>query len=166
MKKRLSFLIIFVFVCTVILSFSGCRAVGSDTKEKVFTKSGMVITLTSDFEEQEIVTQTALYVSQKAIVTVLKEDGSAIPDYGIKDYAELVCRLNKLDDDKVVLKDGYAEFTYEKEVNGKDFYYYARCIKNGTDFWLIQFACETKNAEAYAETFDHWASSVRFVGKK
>ena len=80
----------------------------------------------------------------------------------VRDYAELVCDVNKLDGDKIVAEDGYAEFTYEKEVNGKDYFYYARCFKNGTDFWLFQFACETKNTEEYREIFEKWAYSVTF----
>ncbi|MBO5907037.1 MAG: hypothetical protein J6Q85_02660 [Clostridia bacterium] len=80
----------------------------------------------------------------------------------VEDYAELVCTVNNLDPEGVTAKDGFAEFTYEKELNGKNYYYYARCFKNGTDFWLFQFACETKNTEKLTPSFEKWASTVTF----
>ena len=160
MKKHLSIIAFILVLSTLLLALVGCSLL--EPKDKSFSKAGMTITLDSDFVEQDIVTQTAYYVSQKAIVTALKEDGSTIANYTVEDYAELVCEVNKLDDDTVAVKNGYAEFTYEKELNGKDYYYYARCFKNGTDFWLFQFACETKNTEEYKPIFEKWASSVTF----
>lgn len=160
MRKILSSLAFIVLLCTLLVTFVGCFA----PEDKVFSKAGMSITLTDDFTEQELVTQTAYYVSQKVVVTVLKEDGTTIPDYTVEDYAELVCVVNGLTEAEVIAKDGYAEFTYEKELSGKDYYYYARCFKNGTDFWMFQFACETKNAEDYTTSFDKWASSITFEG--
>ena len=160
MRKQLSAIALILLVCTLFLTLAGCALV--EPKDKSFSKAGMTITLNTDFVEKDIVTQTAYYVSQKAIVTALKEDGSTIANYTVRDYAKLVCDVNKLDGDKIVAEDGYAEFTYEKEVNGKDYFYYARCFKNGTDFWLFQFACETKNTEEYRAIFEKWASSVTF----
>lgn len=157
MKRTLVCLLLMIAICTLTV---GCSLFSAD--EKTFSKAGMTITLTDEFTEQELVTQTAYYVSRKAIVTVLKEDGSTISDYSVAKYAELVCTANKLDPNSVTAKEGYAEFTYEKELNGKDYYYYARCFKNGTDFWLIQFGCETKNAEKFTSSFEKWASSVTF----
>ena len=160
MRKHLSAIALILVICTLFSALVGCSLL--EPKDKNFSKAGMTITLTTDFSEQDIVTQTAYYVSQKAIVTALKEDGSTIADYTVEDYAELVCEVNKLDTDTVAAKNGYAEFTYEKELSGKDYFYYARCFKNGTDFWLFQFACETKNTEEYRPIFEKWASSVTF----
>ncbi len=160
MKKQLSSLALIVAICTLFSTLVGCSLFAP--KDKSFTKAGMTITLTNAFTEQEIVTQTAYYVSQEAIVTALKEDGSTIAGYTVAEYADLVCRVNNLNNVNVTAKDGYAEFTYEKELSGKEYYYYARCFKNGTDFWLIQFACETKNTEKYTASFEKWASSVMF----
>ena len=158
MRKCLSALALIIAICT-LFSAVGCS---QKPKDKDFSKAGMTITLTDAFTEQDIVTQTAYYVSQEAIVTALKEDGSMIGDYTVKDYAELVCSVNKLSSSKVTTKEGYAEFTYEKELSGKEYYYYARCFKNGSDFWLIQFACETKNTEKFTPTFEKWAATVTF----
>ena len=160
MKKRLSIVAVLIAICTLFSVFVGCFQAPQD---KEFSKAGMTITLTNEFTEQEIVTQTAYYVSAKAIVTVLKEEGSVVGNYSVGEYARLVCSFNNLDSSSVVVKETYAEFTYEKELSGKEYYYYARCLKNGSDYWLIQFACETKNAEAYQANFETWANSVTFA---
>ena len=156
MKRNLFNLMLVCLMAILSIAFTGCA------REKEFSKAGMTITLTTDFVENDIVTQTAYYVSQKAIVTALKEDGSALGNYTVEQYAKLVCNANNLSDSSVTVKDDYAEFTYEKELNGKEYFYYARCLKNGTDYWLFQFACETKNSEKYVPTFEKWASTIKF----
>jgi len=156
MKRNLFNLMLVCLMAILFIAFTGCA------REKEFSKAGMTITLTTDFVENDIVTQTAYYVSQKAIVTALKEDGSALGNYTVEQYAKLVCKANNLSDSSVTVKDDYAEFTYEKELNGKEYFYYARCLKNGTDYWLFQFACETKNSEKYVPTFEKWASTIKF----
>ncbi|MBQ8529518.1 MAG: hypothetical protein IJ459_07255 [Clostridia bacterium] len=160
MKK--TFIRISTFALTLVLLLCFVSCVPLAPKDKSFSKAGLTITLTEEFSEQELVTQTAYYVSQKAIVTTLKEDGSSISDYTVKQYAELVISVNNLANTTATEKDGYAEFTYEKNLNGKDYYYYARCFKNGTDFWLVQFSCETKNTETLTPSFEKWASSITF----
>lgn len=160
MKKKITSLLLVVATAAILFSFVGCSLLGP--KDKTFSKEGMTITLTNEFTEQEIITQTAYYVSNEAIVTALKEDGTTLGNRTAADYAKLVCTVNKLTSSEVVAKDGYAEFTYEKEVSGKSYYYYARCFKNGTDFWLIQFACDKKDKNHYTPIFDKWASSVTF----
>jgi hypothetical protein len=160
MRRRLSIFALILLMCTLFSTLVGCGLL--TPQDKSFSKAGMTITLTSHFSEQDMVTQTAYYVSPKAIVTALKEDGSTVGNYTVKRYAELVCEVNKLTGSTVTAKDGYAEFDYEKEVNGKEYYYYARCFKDGTDYWLFQFACETKNTEECKPLFDKWASSVTF----
>lgn len=160
MKKTAIRISAFALLFTMLLCFVGCDLL--TPQDKTFSKAGMSITLTEEFNEQDIVTQTAYYVSQTAIVTALKEDGTSIKNYTVKQYAELVISVNNLADATATAKDGYAEFTYEKELNGKEYYYYARCFKNGTDFWLIQFACETKNTETLTPSFEKWASSITF----
>ena len=157
--KKLSVLALIVLTCTLVSVLVGCSLL--DPEAKSFSAAGMTITLTDEFTEEELITQTAYYVSQKAVVMALKEDGSTISEYSVADYAELVCTVNEMDVE-VIEKDGYAEFTYEEEVSGKTYHYYARCFKNGTDFWLFQFACETKNTEKFADLFETWASSVTF----
>ena len=164
MKKIVKYSTICFVMFALVLSMVSCSL--SDAlnkpKDKDFSKAGMTITLTDEFTENDLVTHTAYYVSQKAIVVLLKENDRILDSYSIKEYTELVCQTYNVDSSGIKNKDGYVELTYEKEQNGKDFYYYSRFYKNGKDFWSVQFGCETKNIEELQPFFEKWADTVRF----
>ena len=164
MKNFLKCLSAVLVLTTLILSLVGCSLFDSlsKPKDKDFSKAGMTITLTDEFTEQELVTHTAYYVSQKSIVVILKENDPLLNNYTLKKYAELVCTANNLDESTIRSKNNYVELTYEKDLNGKEYYYYYRCYKNGNDFWSVQFGCETKNTEELQPFFEKWADTFRF----
>ncbi len=164
MKKVFKSIIItaVISMAAACLVFAGCFG----SKPKTFTKEGMSITLTSKFNEQNIVTQTVYYVSLDSVVTGLKEEFSLMPgfgDYTLTEYTQLVITNNSLDSE-INTKEGksYLWFTYEKEVSGKDYFYLATTFKASDAFWLIQFGCETFNREKLTDTFFEWADSVTF----
>lgn len=159
MKNTIRYISLILVVCSLFATFVGCSL--GLPEDKDFSKAGLTITLTDDFSEQDLITQTAYYVSNKAIVTTLREDSRTIKVYNVKNYANLVCESNKLNS-TVTTKDDYAEFTYEKGVNGKEFFFYARCYKDGVNFWLVQFACETKNKDDFMPKFNKWGDSIVF----
>jgi len=160
MKKLSSFLTLILVVCMLLTALSACSLF--EPEEKTFSKAGMSITLTEEFFEKDIVTQTAYYVSEDVIVTALKESHDLLKGKSVKEYAELVCEANSFDKASVKVNGSYAEFEFESEANGKDFYYYARCFKNGDDYWLFQFGCEIDDKDDLKENFYKWASSVKF----
>ena len=163
MKKIIRLTALTLALFAIAACIAGCALL--EPEDKVFTAEELSITLNDGFAEQDLITQTAYYVSKDAIVTALKEPtaGIAGAPKNVKEYAELVCTVNSLTESAITEKADYASFTYEKEVNGKDFFYYARCYQNGSDFWLVQFACETKNKDAFTETFGKWADSINFT---
>lgn len=164
-----------LIVLSAVLSFSVFFVLGggldnvftSKAKAKEFSKAGMTITLTSDFIEKEIASQTAYYESQKHIVMVLKEEFTIFESIGIstdisvKEYAKLVID-NNLMTSEVEEKDGLTYFKYEKTINGKQSSYFATVFKSSDAFWLIQFACESKNAEDSEDLFVEWGQSIKF----
>jgi len=139
----------------------------SKAKTKEFTKAGMTITLTTDFFEKEIASQTAYYESQKYMVTTLKEEFTIFESYGMstdisaKEYAKLVIDNNMIAS-TIEEKDNLVYFEYEKAVNGKQISYFATVYKSSDAFWLIQFACESKNAEDSQDLFIEWAQTIKF----
>lgn len=162
MKRRL-----IALACVMVMAVSMLAGCGG-AKAKEFSKAGMSITLTTAFTEKEMATQTAYYESQKAVVTCLKEEYSLLEDEGmsaddvtLEQYAEAVITLNGLDSE-VQTEDGLTYIRYDKSLNGKDFSYYATCFKGTDAFWLIQFACESKNFDTMHDTFKTWAKSVKF----
>ena len=149
----------------VCMAFFSCGLLKGTDKE--FSAAGMTITLTSAFAEQDIVSQTAYYVSLSSIVTALKEDftlynAAGIGDKTLTEYAQLVITANSLTA-AVEEKDGLTYFTYEKTLNSKDYKYLA-CVFKATDaYWLIQFACEKDNYDKNEAQFKKWAKTVTFT---
>ncbi len=159
MKKIIAVVLAAVMLCM----FCACGA-----GEKDFTKAGMTITLTNKFVEKDLVAQTAYYESNDAIVTALREGFDLFQQAGIdtditpKQYAELCVAANQLSSVTVDSNDKYAHFSYEKKINGEDFSYEAYCFRADDAFWLVQFACHTKNLSKMKSTFEKYAKSVKF----
>lgn len=140
------------------VSLSGC------VKSKTFSKAGMSISLTSEFTEKDIVSQTVYYESRKCIVTALKEEFSLLPNYSLSEYTDTVKSNNKLTAESHV-REGkdYMYFTYEKTASGKNFYYLATTHKSDDAFWLIQFICEQSDKDKYNDKFLGWADTITFT---
>lgn len=164
MKKRLIALTGALVMLVSLLA--SCGNAGAAAQE--FSKAGMSITLTKAFTEKEMASLTAYYESQKVIVTCLKEEftqfealGVSSDDISLDDYAELVIANNQMDMD-AVKEDDLTYFKYDKTVSGKDFSYMACVFKSTDAFWLIQFACETKNFDSMQDQMKNWAKTVKF----
>lgn len=156
-----------ILCCAVLLlGLCSCSTVLSEPEEKQFSKEGATITLTDEFTEKDLVSQTAYYESMDSIVVMLKEEFTLFEEAGYEDmtlseYADLVIQANSLSAERKE-EEGLTCFTYEKEQNGKNFEYYATVFKGPDAYWLIQFACETKNFDDFLPDFQKWANSVTF----
>lgn len=164
MKKAISLILLFVMTATL---FSGCGLPFRKTTDKTFTKAGLSITLTSDFSEQDLASQTAYYVSKQVIVTTLKEEFSLFEninmpaEMSLTEYAQLVIENNKIESE-ITQEDGLTSFLYKKEMNGKNITYYATVFRSTDAFWLVQFACDTEQFEEYKPQFIQYAKTVTF----
>lgn len=163
MKKYIKAMVVLLAVSLLC----GCSFVGrlGTAEEKVFSKAGMSITLTEDFKEQDIVSQTAVYASAKYIVMALKEEYRLFEEIGdslsLEEYAQLVFENNQINAD-IEEKDGLVYFTYENEANGRDFTYFAVVMKGPDAYWMFQFACDSSQYEDSQEQFVRWAKTVEF----
>lgn len=160
MKKFYKTLGMILAAICVLFGLFGCSLL--QPKDKDFSVDGMTITLTDRFTEKSYVSMNAYYESPTAIVSVIKEDFAGT-NYTMTEYAELVMQVNGLDSVITVsTQNTYASFSYEKEVSGKEFSYYATCHKSEEAYWLIQFGCTSDNYEKLLPDFEKWASSVVF----
>lgn len=159
MKKTLSI----IFIALFIIALSSCSMLLNVEKEKAFEKSGMSITLTNQFTEKEHLSYTSIYDSKNMAVYTLKEEFSLFEafdsDLTLDEYADLVVEANKLTCEKQY-KDDLTYFLYEKEANGKQMSFYAFVYEGDDAFWLIQFACESDNAEKLEDRIFTYAKSV------
>ena len=157
--KRITTLVVCVLTTVGLVA---CSFFGG---EKTFSKAGMSITLTTQFVEKEYVSQTVCYESPTVIVFALKEEFSLAPQvsgWSISKYASTTISVNNLNCEYVIAEGGYAYFEYEKSVSGNEYTYFATCHKAEDAFWLIQFACFTKNYQKMKDDMVKYANSVAF----
>ena len=159
MKKFYSLIV--PILCAILISSTAVGCFGE--KAKTFSKSGMSITLTDKFYEKEQIAYTAYYESSNAIVVCLKEDfGSISSSYTLTQYANAVIENNNLSNSQVTTHDNYVDFSFERSVSGKDFYYYARCFKTTDAFWLVQFGILSSQKDEMSSKIQSWADSITF----
>lgn len=160
MKKLISVLLL---ACIVMTFAAGCDSISDflTPADKTFTKSGMSITLTEEFAEKEYVSYTSTYESTDIAVYTLKEEFTLFGgvDYSLDAYTDLVISANGMSE-QVQHKDGLTYFTYQQDVNGKSFQYYAFTYKGEDAYWLIQFACTQDNSSKLESDIFQYAKSV------
>lgn len=164
MKKNRFKLLITLLCCTFVLS--GCF----EGKSKTYSKSGINIELPDNFFEKELVSSTYYLESTQSIVSFLKEDFSIIYKYApdLNSYSNLVLTANKLN---AKIQEFFEEeirfnhFDYEKEMSGKNYYYKVVMIEGINAYWLLNFACETKNKEEFSKKFLDWTKTITFTAE-
>ncbi len=159
-------------IASVLMLMLCATFLSACSKPKTFTTvdGGLSITVTSDFKEKEIAGQTMYLESKNSIVTILKEEFSLFTDRGYEpdsmtemEYADLVIKANKLGDSVTPFNDeqnSFVDFSYEKTVSGRQFYYFAVCKKGKDAFWLCQFGCTTDKKDDFKQTFIDWAKTI------
>lgn len=161
MKKKIGIIVLLIFS----LILGGCFNLSA--KQKDYSSHGFNIKMDDGMNEKDLATATVTYMSDKVVITALKEEFTFLEaidideESSIEDYAEAVIKNNKADY-KLKEKDGINYFEYEKTVSGKDYYYYAVVYKSDDAFWLVNFACEKRNKSEYQEKFFEWAKTVTF----
>lgn len=169
-KKVILFIVVFV-VLFVFGFFTYFFVTGMLEEKQVqtYSSSGFTIQLPGDFVEKELLNTTCHYVRNDAMVGAIKEDfetlttmGIATKDSSLNDYMDVVLKTNKTEVKNVKSsKDGkYLYFSYEETVSGKLNYYTAMVFKGSDAFWLVNFACDSKNKEKYKDVFHDWAGTI------
>lgn len=139
--------------------------------DKIFSKSGLSITLTDDFVEKTLMSQTSYYESLTSIVTTLKEPFENLEAIGLskdstlKEYAQEVIKTNGFDKSGTTIQEGggFTGFEYTSDVSGVTVNYVAVVFKSNDAFWLVQFACQEDNYAQFSPIFNKWAKSIVFT---
>ena len=161
MKKFKFFTLLTIGFVLCALAFAACAP-----SPKVFEKSGIKITATSDFYEKDVMTQTIYLESRDKIITGLKEaPNEAFPiSKTLREYTNLTLQVNNLPEAVITPynEDGvtFEYFTYERTVSEKDFKYLGVTKKSSAYFYLFNFACETKNFDKFKDQFLDWAALI------
>ena len=161
MKKRIVAYVCFLVMLTGLLT--GCKA----SPEK-FSAEGMTITLTDAFKQETMEGTAAYFESSKALVVAIKETFIQFEELGmstditLEEYIDLVVENNTEMQVNALDVEGLTAFIYESVANKKDFTFFASVYESDDAFWLVQFACKTKDYEEMQEDFVKWAKSVKF----
>ena len=116
--------------------------------------------------EKDLVSATVYYEGQKTLFMGLKETFESLSLVGlsknstVEEYAEAVIKNNKADYE-IQKDDDLVYFTYEKESNGKKYYYLSALVKGSDAFWLTNFACNESDKDKYKSKFIKWAKTIK-----
>ena len=160
MKKKIIYIVVAVLMLSLTFSLTACTA------EKVFEKSGIKITATSEFYEKDILSMTIYLESRDKIITGVKETPNASFPISrtLRQYTELVLNTNNMNGLEISVydEDGitFEYFEYEKEVSGKNFKYLGVTMKSDSYFYLFNFASENSKFEGFKSQFMDWAKLI------
>ena len=163
-------------VCALLLVaiLAGCGSTGStnpiDAKAKTFDAEGMQITLTTDFSQESLEGYTVGYAAKTAIVLALHETKAEFAEAGVEDvtfeqYVEFVKGANE---DKEIVDgepiDGNPTLLYDflNEEQNVTYRYLTVLYESDDGFWMVQFASQKDNFDAYEPSFIEAAKSVSF----
>lgn len=155
---------ILVLLGVFALILCGCD---QKIKEKEYENNHFKITMQEGFYEKDLAAATIYYESSNVLFTSIKESFEDLAIVGldkdstIDEYAKVVMANNKAEYD-LQEKNDITYFTYEKEIQGKEFYYLTSIFKTNDAFWLISFGCESKNKEIYESNFIKWLNTISF----
>lgn len=164
-KKSLFFKLFLIIFCVslALASLSGC----SSNSGKTYSKNGISITMSSGFNEKDSDSVTYYLESNDVAFTALKEETAMFTEKGVTvssldNYIELILKANKITDSQVTtLSDGkYKLFTYEKNINEKDYFYTEVAVKGTDAYWRCIFACNKNDKNKYESKFINWAQTI------
>lgn len=139
-------------------------------KTQTFTADKLSITMTGDYYVSDMKDEAyaGIYESEDTVIFVLKEPFEALEelkDLTAEQYGELTIQAHQLSDSKVLTTESgqpYFVHGYYDQANDARYIYRDYIYKSSDAFWLVQCACALESADAYAPTFDEFASTVTF----
>lgn len=163
MKTILKNSVLLILACFTLV-FAGCKE-----KEKTYSGHGMSITMTKGFYEQQNINFTYYLVDDDSFMVANKESfdsfglNSLDSSTTLVEYTDIVIDGNNLFATYNTREnEDYLYFTYEREVEGDEFFYLATTHKTSDAFWLIQFCCFEDEKDEFEDKFLKWADTITF----
>lgn len=161
MKNR-----VFLGLIALVISFflAGCEI---NVPDQEYNLDKFKITLEEGLKEQETESYPIYLQGLDMEFFALDESFDSLNVLGItsdssnEDYLNVVITANNLDTE-VKEKDGVSYIIYEKELNGRKYFYLATSHKSSDSFYLTQYATLSKNKEKYESKFLTWDKTLKF----
>lgn len=160
MKKK-----ILLLIGIVSILLCGCT---EKITEKKYENEYFSITMQDGFYEKDLAAATVYYESNEVLLSALKENFEELEivnigeNSTIEEYAQAVMENNKMAFE-LQNNNGLSYFTYEKEISGKKYFYLSSIFKTDDAFWLVSFACFSKEKDIYESTFIDWLNTITFA---
>ena len=132
---------------------------------QVFDLDGMTIRLPKSFKRNTVYQEIVLETWYSYIVAT-REPLASHPDLHGMTLEQYAQTIKDMIDPNVKLqwRDGILCLEYELPVEGGAVYYHwITFFKTGTDFWILQFVCDAREAGRYQIQFTQWAKSIEFT---
>ncbi len=142
------------------------------TSPETFKVDNMSITLTSDFEAQNMEGFTATFVDEKNVVVafVIQENFSLLEgfeDWTLDEYASVlrssIPESAEVGDTKTENGIKYFEYEFTNTELNLTYYYYTAVFKDTDCFWTVQLMCLAEDKEATKPVFEEYTKSITFA---
>ncbi len=158
MSKKIVFLMI---LSLFIFGLTGCTA-----KAKEFSGSGITITLTDDFVEEEIAQAPFYLVSPNHILMCYKESKSDLEYYPIdtlEDYINAVLTNGGFSSEIFTYNEDdvhYMYAYYSKTIDEVDYGYMLIVMEGENHFYSMNFGCLDSKLDSYKDQYSDWAKTI------
>ena len=132
---------------------------------KFFELDGMRIRLPSYFKINTGY-PTPGFECWHSVILVTREPFTEHPDLSgmtLEEYGQTLIHMAGISA-QLQWIDGIAYYEYEVPVNDGVFYHYlVTLFKSDTDFWIVEFVCDSREADMHRVEFMQWAKTIEFA---
>ena len=163
MKNKIIFVV--VFLIAFMIGFLGIRGFFNQEKEKTFDLDGFHITLTDQFQEEEMEGVTVYLVSDHVGIAAYQESFTDLEIVGLNgdstldEYMQVVIQNNG-GNEEIRHENDLTYVEYEEGIDGETYYYFVTVFKGEDSFWVVNFFSLADNKNTYRNDFIKWAQSI------
>lgn len=164
MKNKIVFVV--VFLIFFMIGFLGVRGFLNQEKEKTFDLDGFHITLTNQFQEEEMDGVTVYLESDYVGIAAYQESFTDLEIVGLNgdstldEYMQVVIQNNG-GNEEIMHENDLTYVEYEEEIDGETYYYFVTVFKGEDSFWVVNFFSLASNKSTYQDDFVKWAQSIK-----
>lgn len=171
-SKRLHSFVLLAILLLGLLTACGTSPAGESQPQSALVRYdhpiGISLSMAEGFTETEAEGFLGGYTSEAGDIGVIfaeelyesMENFGLDSDLTLEEYAQLIADSYGLDTAPTTDTNGNLCLVYLREVNGRQFTYYAYFNQNDVAFWTTTFMCLTDESLELADDFATWASSI------